>query len=140
MREYRGKQIDGKGWKTGDLVRDCYNKHFIVTCYMVDDFGRESFEWHEVDPSTVGQYTGLKDNNDKEIYEGDILHVVYAGGGNSVSVSAVTYEEGCYMFEERNPFAPVFHKSTLRTVINHPNYNVTKIGNIHDNPELLEAE
>lgn len=78
------------------------------------------------------QYTGLKDKNDVEIYEGDIVLIDNADTndhGQYVSLpSKVFYDAGCF-----NVF-PDYDEELLLSVAD----KCTVIGNIYENPELLE--
>ena len=120
---FRGKRLDNGEWVEGDFVHSVYK--IGDTC--VGTY-RNSLWMHQVDPSTVGQYTGLKDKNGERIFEGDVL--------------TVDGEDGFFALEFQEDTARFFMSgdSIVVDFDNFWSYEVEVMGNIHDNSELLEDD
>ena len=80
--EFRGKRLDNGEWVYGYYVKYGFvgkEKHYIVPSYASDLYAIE------VDPLTIGQFTGLVDKNDVKIYEFDIVEA-WSQGSNARGV------------------------------------------------------
>lgn len=98
---------------------------------------KSDFERFVVIPETVGQYTGLTDKNGKKIFEGDVVKVhieTYTRQSNRIGV--VKYYNGCFGVADNNSenFKDFLAFNNMSCYVR----SVEVIGNIHDNPELLE--
>ena len=134
MREikFRGKRVDNGEWVYGYLIGNDVIVGDIVE--FSDEYFNTEF-WYKVDPKTVGQYTGLKDRNGREIYEGDVLRLVlvdYAHVPEQIFVvgSDSFFEDVCYL-QNISRFVEDSGSETD---------GIEVIGNIYENPELLKGE
>jgi uncharacterized phage protein (TIGR01671 family) len=89
-----------------------------------------------IDTETIGQFTGLYDCNEKEIYEGDILRYIQWENNKEV-LYYITFEEemGSFVLQK-----PILKRKVNITQIQIYASDLKIIGNIHDNPELLKGE
>jgi uncharacterized phage protein (TIGR01671 family) len=118
MREilFRGKGMGGKKWLYGHFFRASGEMPEIAVTEGVHAGKR-----FMVIPETVGEYTGLKDKNRADIFEGDIVMV---RDGESSRIMSVMFINGSFCFTgQRNIYAPLVSSGKLEVV-----------GNIHDTP------
>jgi len=90
--------------------------------------------WIGVDPKTVSQFTGLKDRNSNEIYGGDILECDTVKGRNKMTVQYASYT--CYEGYRIYGLNKRFNVPLTRSRVH--NFKGEVIGNIYQNPELLQ--
>lgn len=119
--KFRGKRLSNGEWAYGSYVS---HKDFFgeIKTGIIDKEGNV----FEINPVTVGQYTGLNDTNSREIYEGDIFQAGYFGG-----VDVVMWDNENARYIGRSP------QGCISYVGREPAVKI--IGNIHDNSELLEG-
>lgn len=106
--KFKAKRLDGKGWVEGSLIRSTTG--IKERAYIVDNFSSMSdYSVIGVDPSTVCQFTGLKDCEDNEVWEGDVLlntnsgsqyTVMYSDYGSAFFIRKnKTVNDDMYLFE-----------------------------------------
>lgn len=123
---WRGKRIDDGEWVSGDMSRLISKNRYYIEDNQED--------WVcEVDPSTLGECTGLRDKNGKLIFEGDILRLVYDGTEHIYVVIWDIDELGFKATNGQENYGKEFEYLGCCE-------EIESIGNIHDNPELLKGE
>ena len=138
MREilFRGKRKDNGEWVKGSFWDEIPGKLGGIAQYG-------SCVFHHVNFTTVGQFTGLTDKNGKKIFEGDVVKFTDSPFGHSYT-GVVRFNEGSFCIKYEYWKKEKFHRigqtdkwqdmgaSGIVT------YQYEILGNIHDNPELLE--
>ena len=135
MREilFRGKRVENGEWIEGYFAQSG-DRTFII---IDNDFAVGYVKMKKVIPDTVGEYTGLTDKNGKKIFEGDIIRTsVYYG--NEIGV----IRRGEYDVYSRYVFGGYYCVDKTSALIEwtSSSWRCEVIGNIHDNPELLEVK
>ena len=140
--KFRGKEIDTGKWVYGGLFKEpappqCFEKTLEDKYWIVYPDPRYMPDWNlpyqmvrtDVDKETVGQYTGSKDKNGKEIYEGDIVKVFT---NKEWRIGKIIYEHSGFTIDVANNKELEYGRTSIIEKL------VEVIGNIYDNPELLE--
>ncbi|MIL11603.1 hypothetical protein RH50_06855 [Listeria monocytogenes] len=132
--EFRGKalisieELDEIGikHKNGYVYGDLVDNSHIVTGILESNDEYICIEtWCGIDSKTIGQYTGLKDKSDNKIFEGDI-----GWDEHNECYGVVKFEEGKFLYVWENIVEDLWEVAD----------NIEVIGNIHENPELLEEK
>ena len=119
--KFRGKRIDNREWIYGYAIYNQWHNTYKI------DTGLYGVSSATVDPSTIGQYTGLKDHNENDLYEGDVFTV-----GANKKVFECRFERGCfvaYLDGKQYGIIGELHEMYIKV-----------IGNIHEHPELLKQQ
>lgn len=149
MREilFRGKRADNKKWVYSSFIMQ--DKEHKVLSAEVELFDGKM--WWVICPETVGEYTGLKDKNGNKIFEGDIF-VSYEYGDKKYDLIGVIERRGASFILRSENYEDSQLNDYVEGTITHYKPNGERIvlesdivqgeviGNIHDNPELLEVE
>lgn len=132
MREilFRGKRTINGDWVYGDFVHGNERKSLRDSIFVYDS-ETQSFNDYEINPSTLGQYTGLTDKNGKRIFDGDVAKVMQ---GKDKDIAYVGFENGAFMLYPKT--GNIYERTLWSYWYN--DWDVEVIGNITDNPELLE--
>ena len=136
---YRGKRKDNGEWVFGSLYKqtefygDPCVEWYIITSTESLEYD-QALEYHEVDPETVGEFTGMTDKNHKKIFEGDIVQTIkteFKPPRKYKKPFQVHYNSDFPITVEEyySPFEHFTEKVAYEVV-----------GNTHDNPELLEVK
>lgn len=129
----KGKGEFNNVWVTGNLIVS-NGKHYIHPVGNVVNVKNETgriIVMHEVIPDTICQCAGLKDKNDKLIWENDIVKVKYSDG----------FEEITEVKYSKNGYSPYLNEYECEGCCCRCEVaEIEIIGNIFDNKELLESE
>ena len=113
-----------------------YNGQWIEGFYAVDDgkpliahSTNNGLNGYFCEPGSIGEYTGMRDKNNRKIFEGDIVKTSHGG---STYYAKIEWDDGSFWVTNHDIQMPNYINEVSRTYLE-------IIGNIHDNPELLEV-
>lgn len=133
--KFGGKSIHDVEWLYGSLIKIEEDRYAIIPDLNDIEIGN-SIGIYEVDPITIGRFTGLRDKNGIEIYEGDI--VLWRRDGK---LYLVKFYAGMFYASVEELNKEVYGGIPLHvlTVNEEDGYKCEVCGNIYDNPDLLRG-
>ena len=135
MREilFHGKRTDNGEWVEGDVLQTRYHSGHIEYQIMPQTPVSSAYP---VLSETIGQYTGLTDKNGVRIFEGDICRFKRF---NDVHVGKIVFnvKTASFIMWYQSIVGAYGEKATQKMLLSVCD-DIEVIGNIHDNPELLE--
>ena len=144
---FRGKRKDNGEWVYGDLIKNLIYDGREKEMRIGDIYFEHNEDIHgtavrKVIPETVGQFIGICDKNGNKIFEGDIIHIKCGYGLSAfVGKGIVFFDEKRLQFRVKS-VKPASFDSEKGNVYDECDFTVIDsyevIGNIHDNPRLLE--
>lgn len=135
---FKAKRVDNGEWVEGNYAYrpkengDDLERHYIL---VHDDYG---FRWYEVGPKTICQYTGLTDKNGKKIWENDIVKFPDCDMSTESGYGDVFVNAGKVAYDTESMSYFFTNRVTVDMVDIIIKVEVEAIGNVFDNPELLE--
>lgn len=137
---FKAKRVDNGEWVVGSLISMPYGG------YMIDRVADSRRFRVMINPSTICQCTGLKDKNNKLIWENDIIHKPFytdydAYANSEAYTGRIQYEDGGWSVEITKPDGNVCVSPIIEMIAYSKDIEYCEvIGNMFDNPELLNKK
>lgn len=132
QRQFRGISYDGQGIFGTSIIqrKDWVGDIWVSRVFLLNgdacNHTPETSAFVEVKPNTVGEWIGLQDKDDQDIYEGDIVRAYFPSG--KFEVLTVEFADAAFLLKKI---------TTGRMWLCNVDYPMEVIGNIYANPELL---
>ena len=136
---FRAKRLDNGQWVQGFICKKKYKSNkFYISCFHDKDDNEQFFA---IDPDTICQCTGLKDKNGNLIWDNDVVKATVRQ--NSLCQSSTYSDFYQVAYHKKNCYFYLKKKNNNLLFDGNWSYylkTIEVIGNIFDNPELLESE
>lgn len=136
---FKAKRKDNGEWVEGGYFSEPYTEKKFIICW--NSFGLGFNEFIEVDPDTICQFTGLTDKSGQKIWENDIVTITIECDDyfNLSETGIVEYSYGQYELKVKTTDGKEAYSNLINKLSEAP-FEIEKLGNIFDNPDLLEVE
>lgn len=149
-RKDNGKWVEGYYCKLDETtycISEDYERHPVPTHHYIlyetmTDWGLPNrFLQYEIDPTTLCQYIGLNDKNGRKIWENDIVTITLECDDYLIpsETGIVEYSYGQYELKVKAPDGQEAYSNLINKLSEAP-FEIEKLGNIFDNPEMLEVK